>query len=316
MRIPFDVFTLEKENISLIENSINFLNSCQNSFKYNLISFDKIDETYFPKPSIMSNQVFDYANLLKEKLRGYHPYMIGVTNKYLYSEEILNLFGSAQKIESHYTGKGAISLFDVNEILKDIPLQTYIQYMITSGTTRVLANGPNAHFETKHCMFDMKMNKVDIIDEMKYGNFCLDCYRQIRRIVDDEQMDSLRTILRLISNVCCADDPLKKYQELYKQFTKKENQLVNNSDFQNILKLSINEVRETKLKKAVEIIVDSGFELKPEESNELTLIYSRINKLEYEERSAIIQADDKNREYNNIAKTILKLIQELKENYD
>ena len=71
----------------------------------------------------------------------------------------------------------------------------------------------NQKFDTivyLHVLEHIKNDKEEIFQVLRYGRFCLNCQKKIRDAVTNEQMQSIRKVIGILTDICYSDNPIIK----------------------------------------------------------------------------------------------------------
>jgi predicted nucleotide-binding protein len=102
--------------------------------------------------------------------------LIVISNAFLSGEKYNNLFGEAHP-------EDGVAIFTFNNVPEIIipteKIKSYIAYYIARYTFNFLIPDHTTHNDTRGCVFDMKIQKTDIIKSMKAGSLCDDCRRTV-----------------------------------------------------------------------------------------------------------------------------------------
>lgn len=310
LKVPIEIFAIEEENKEAIESSILILNANQSAFKYGLI--EGLDFSLFKsEESVFTEDIYRIIDSELKRVKGYHPHLVGITGRFLYSNSLLNLFGNMQKKENMLLGKAIASTFGVTDLLPNKPIEAYLMFMFMSFGIRFTLRKKMVHKERNFCPFDLKMDKRDIVPVMQYGNFCLPCYNKIRAVLDNNQMNSVRNVLGKISDIIYSDDARSEFEKLLERSS--QNEKAQEVETVKLYKEAVSLIKASKTQKAIEILSEYFCNNYPEKYNEIIVHYSRINKLNFENRIGVISESHRNNEYNKINLSIMNLIEFLKE---
>ncbi len=190
-RIPIELLCVSQPEEALVE-AVNVANEKQRSFEYTFIDSSKGESVgILAFRRIQVKELFDRIEKYRVSIKGFHPFIIVVTNSSLDGEKYANLFGS-HRAES---GLAVITTDNVVDIIipKGKMVAYFLYYLARYSLSFVVPSHKN-HEETQECVFDRKVNKKDIIYSMKAGSICDDCRRNLIKVgtrLTQEQFDSI-----------------------------------------------------------------------------------------------------------------------------
>ncbi len=175
-KIPIEILNYSKEFGDEIKECVLIANRLQSSIEYTII--EDIHESQLPilaEEEINTSSFFDTLDEIRNKVGGFHPYLLTVCDKALYND-YFNLFGSSRAEK----GLGILTSNSVSDIIipKD-KINAYFIYYLSGYTLRFLNPDHKGHKETKDCVYDKKISKRDILKSMKNNAFCDDCKRNL-----------------------------------------------------------------------------------------------------------------------------------------
>lgn len=121
---------------------------------------------------VTTADVFDLMSDFRRSVRGYHPYIIAIVDSYLTGKKLANIFGS-QKAKD---GLAIVTIANVPGVV--VPpgrLASYFIYYMARWTLSFVSPEHKGHDETRGCVFDRKINKLDITRSMRARALCDDC---------------------------------------------------------------------------------------------------------------------------------------------
>lgn len=216
----------EKE---LLEKTIIIINSIQRSFEYSIIS-SKINENYRNKSNYFTTkEIFNLLRDQKRSFSGNNSYIIGLCKLQLNGKTYSNLFSSLEIKEGHYTGLGVITLYQLNDLLDDIPIEVYLLYRFIDYGFRLIINQTMMHSEPEHrfCFYDQKNNKKDINVILKKGILCEKCTRKLKSKFRSDQLAEFNKFLHKIVIIANSSNPKADFMDLY-------NDCISNSEFKHL----------------------------------------------------------------------------------
>ena len=125
------------------------------------------------------------------KIKGYHPFVIAITDSNLVGDKYLNIFGQDN-------GEDGLAVFTTNNvdnvIIPHDKMTAYYLYYLARYTFGFIEPKFMNHDETRGCVFDRKIKKSDIIKSMKSRSICDPCRKQILKKeskITSSQLDAL-----------------------------------------------------------------------------------------------------------------------------
>jgi|BarGraIncu00222A_1022003.scaffolds.fasta_scaffold06261_1 hypothetical protein len=200
--VPIEVMCIGHDKFVPVENAIYFLNKYQDAFNFKLLrdtkweNFQRTNENYFT-----TKEIYNFLKDVSKELKGYHPYIIGVLVDRLNGDYFCNLFGSMQEYPDtkKLTGKSVISTWKINEMLDPIPVDVYIIFEFLSLSMRFVIGQNLIHDERRMCVFDRKVNRIDIVPIISKCKFCDSCTKQIVNLLDNDQIIAINHIINKIN---------------------------------------------------------------------------------------------------------------------
>ena len=189
----------------------------------------------------------------------------------------------------------------MKKIIKEIPIEAYLMYELILCPLLIITRTNLFHDEKRICPFDRKVFKAEIFDVLKYSTLCMNCSTKIRGILNRTELNSMRSIFPLISDLSNLSLSLN---EALNTKIEIEASIVEQIDFS----LLRNLIADNKLKKALEHIEDSKHTLNQNINNELVLLNMRVSSLNRDERIGIISNADSILEKAKVAVSFLGLI--------
>lgn len=175
-KIPIEILNYSKEFGNEIEDCIQIANRIQSSIEYTIIEDIEVSQLLsFEDDEIYTGKFLDELGEIRSKIGGFHPLLLTVCDKPLYGE-YFNLFGGSRPEK----GIGILTSNNVKDIIipKD-KMKAYFIYFLSGYTLKFLNPTQRLHKETKDCIFDKKISKMDILKSMKGDAFCNDCKRNL-----------------------------------------------------------------------------------------------------------------------------------------
>ncbi len=172
-KMPIEIITVGNVPTIEVEQAISIANSVQSEFSFSLLS--PVDAQTFKLLAYQKATTQNFLNLLEDRrlqIRGFHPFIIAIVDTELKGKNYGNLFGShrATKGLAVYTIAGV-----ENAIIPQGRMAAYFLYYFARYTLSFITPGHKSHEGTKDCVFDRKVNKLDITKSMKARAICDEC---------------------------------------------------------------------------------------------------------------------------------------------
>lgn len=306
MILHIEIVLLEKNLIRKFEPIIHFLNEAQDSFNYSILKDDEMINNWKGSSDIKAEKIYNQLDDLRNKIKGYHPILVCATSKHLYNNRLSNLFGTTERDKNGLpTGNGIFTTFQVKEIIREMPIEFYlIHECLMFGISSLIKKYP-FHSESRHCIYDLKVDKTSMYAILRHSNICLDCYNIIRRHLDIDQVRSIKKVFNLLSD---ASYERKSINELLELKIDEPKNIISS--------ITINEaesfLKQDKLKNAIELLSEIVREKDMIIYNELILIYAKLSDLDTKERIDIYRFEEMNVLKNKIRYSILQILNEVK----
>lgn len=172
-KMPIEVVTIGNVSTVDVEQAVSIANSVQNEFTYSLLkSADAQPFKVLAYQRATAKKFLDSIEDRRFYIRGFHPFLIAVVDAELEGKRYGNLFGS-------HRAKNGVAVFTIanveNLIIPQGRMAAYCLYYFARNTLTFIAPSHRNHDETKDCVFDRKLNKLDIKRSMKARAICDDC---------------------------------------------------------------------------------------------------------------------------------------------
>jgi len=138
LQVPIEILILDNENTEHVSKAINVLHKVQNTFKYSILKNTEIEHKIHSDIQVHKIDVYDYSDKYKSIIRGYHPHLICVTNKYIIGSKFTNLFASLERKKGILTGNGIVTSYQVKNLIEDIPISVYFMFYLISNPLRFI----------------------------------------------------------------------------------------------------------------------------------------------------------------------------------
>lgn len=170
--VPIEILDVTSEYSKAIQRVIEYANDIQQSFKFQLLERqesqlgDKLN-----RPEINTARAMDHIDAYRKILRGFHPFVLTITDSFLYND-YSNIFGSSRAKK----GLGILTLYNVPDVI--IPqekIDSYLLYYFARYALAFMNPGTKNHPQARGCLYDQKIRKVDILLSFKANSFCDEC---------------------------------------------------------------------------------------------------------------------------------------------
>lgn len=201
-KIPLEIIDYTSEFKDDIRKSISIANSSQNSINLELIQSPYSDLNLNKFEDVDGRFVIKSLINIRNQKKGFHPFLLAITDKYLYNEKYYNLFST----NDEYEGIGVFTTHNVpEEIIPKDKMVAYFLYYFVRNIIGYMSPENENHDKTKGCLYDTKEHRIDILSSMKEGALCSDCrdimFMSKKSIVNETILQSLDEILRKCKEV-------------------------------------------------------------------------------------------------------------------
>lgn len=174
-KVPVEVVTIGETAFESIPAALQLANAEQSEFTFALapssISESLQIHTY---KRAETTDFLNHVENARSKSRGFHPFIIAVTDAALDGKRFSNLFGA------HRAEKGLAIMTTAqvpNDIIPANRMVAYFIYYFARYSLSFLSPEHKNHDEPKDCIFDRKIFKKDIVHSMQGRGFCDGCRR-------------------------------------------------------------------------------------------------------------------------------------------
>lgn len=311
MKIPIEILVLDKPNEIYVNEAILFLNKSQDTFEFSNLFCEQLNDPIFEEEALLTVDVYSFLDKLLFEIKGYHPHIIFITQRYLSSENLTNLFSSTEEINDHYSGRSILTSYGIKHILGELPIPVYFMFYFLTTSLKFLVKQKLVHRERRFCVYDQKINKRDLYEILKYGSFCLECNDKVRSLITVDQMRSVRSIIGTISDISHSKNPNEVYCDLYKKISNNSRNQSRRNTSRKVFESAIKYIQRAELEKAfdeVSLIIKENY---LEKYHEIVMLYSRLNTLNLDCRMGVINEEARKIEINRISHSLLELIHDL-----
>lgn len=334
--VPVEILRINNLNSGLIKNAIKIINSRQQGFRFEEVDYKTKKTDWFNEKQIVhADEVYSHIEDFVTTMKGFHPHLIGVTDKILvgFVDNMLlsNLFCTVEKKNGELTGKGVVTTYEVDSILPNTPIEIYLIFYFLSASIRFLSNRILIHEESRDCPFDLKMSKLDLRKIIRKGRICKSCFSRIEEYLNISQLHDINNLLNLTSQISNSSNPQKHLEELlsitgvYEIQKEGNNELVkeiieDRIDQQSHSTISGNKnealveikkmIGRGKIKSAIEEVLNF-LDTSSNYFNETILLYARFSQINTDFRKGLINGESKTLEFNRINDSFLQIIDEI-----
>lgn len=176
-RMPVEIIPIGGAHLRDIDEAITIANSSQDEFAYTRLAAD--DERRFNVYAfrrIVADELLNVIEQERDRLRGYHPFLLAITDAYLDGDRYTNLFGDSRGDN----GIGVLTIANVPDVI--IPsdrIVAYFVYYFARYTLRYIVPAHTNHDDCRSCVYDRKVEKLDLLKSMRARAMSDDCRRRL-----------------------------------------------------------------------------------------------------------------------------------------
>jgi|GEM_PF-1649318 len=205
-RMPIEVVKIGRSDDPSIQEALALCNQLQTEFDYTRLSLDAEGPfTMLAFDRVFAPYVLDLLAKTRSELRGFHPFLIAVTDAPVDGEDYGNLFGSSRS----EAGLGLLTSAGVPELIIPQPkMHAYFLYYFARYAHCFIAPHHKNHDDTRGCIYDRKVQKLDLHKSMRAGAFCDDCRRRLvsgDRPLSSGQFTALEALFAECGRIMSAD---------------------------------------------------------------------------------------------------------------
>jgi hypothetical protein len=119
IKVPIEILILDSSNLISAKQAIAFLNKVQDTFEFSVL--DYIVKSQNDK-TLNTEDVYQLIGVVQSEMRGYHPHIICVIDKFLIGDRLSNLFAGLDRKNGSLTGKGVITSYQVTDLFPALPI--------------------------------------------------------------------------------------------------------------------------------------------------------------------------------------------------
>jgi predicted nucleotide-binding protein len=172
-QMPIEIVEVGNIPPEWVDQALSLANSVQNEFLYlRMSNEDAQNFQMYAFDHVNAPEFMDSMEQVRAGLRGYHPYLLAIIDADLDGTNYSNLFGSHRAEK----GIGIITVANVQSII--IPpdkMSSYLLYYLARYTLSYIVPSHKNHNEPRGCVFDRKINKLDLLNSMKARSICNEC---------------------------------------------------------------------------------------------------------------------------------------------
>lgn len=173
-QMPIEVIEIGDISSELVKQSLDLANSLQNEFVYlSLPDSEAHQLRVHTFTQVLAPSFLDTMEQFRNSIRGFHPFLIAFIDARLaWDDTFVNVFSSCRD----ETGVAVATIYDVPDLIipKDRMI-SYFLYFLARNTLQFISPNHRNHDDTRGCIFDLKVNKRDLLKSMKARSLCDIC---------------------------------------------------------------------------------------------------------------------------------------------
>jgi Predicted nucleotide-binding protein containing TIR-like domain len=176
-QMPIEIVEVGNIPTEWVSQALSLANSVQNEFLY--LRLPEADAQHFQMYAfdyVKAPEFMDGMEHIRSNLRGYHPYLLAFIDADLDGEDYSNIFGSNRAEK----GLGVLTVANVPSII--IPpdrMSSYLLYYLARYTLSYIVPNHKNHDDPRGCVYDRKINKLDLLKSMKARSICNECRKSL-----------------------------------------------------------------------------------------------------------------------------------------
>jgi predicted nucleotide-binding protein len=172
-QMPVEIIEVGDLPTESITVALSLANSLQKEFVYNRLPETEAQPfQVYAFNRIKAEDFMDSMEQVRNSIRGYHPFLLAFVDAELDGKDYGNIFGSNRAKK----GVGVCTVSNVaGVILQPGKMHAYFLYYLARYTLSYIATEHKNHDDTRGCIYDRKVNKLDILESMKARAFCDEC---------------------------------------------------------------------------------------------------------------------------------------------
>lgn len=198
-KVPIEIVVVGENGLDEIPSAISLANLEQDEFLFLSapIELSRRIQMHTLKHNEVS-EVFAHIEDFRTEIRGYHPFLIVAMDSELEGKIFRNLFGS------HRAEKGIAVITTSlvpDVIIPNDRMASYFIYYFARYALSFISPRHRNHDDSRGCIFDRKINKMDLVKSMRSRALCDECRRTI---VSDDGMLSASQLSSIEKLFCLA----------------------------------------------------------------------------------------------------------------
>ncbi|HEV7738151.1 MAG TPA: nucleotide-binding protein [Chlamydiales bacterium] len=171
--MPVEIIEVGNIPTEWVDQALSLAHSVQNEFSYlRLAEADAQHFQIYVSDHVKAPEFMDSMEEVRSNLRGFHPYLLAFIDAELDGEDYSNIFGSNRGEK----GIGVLTIANVPSIIiAPDRMSSYLLYYLARYTLSYIVPKHKNHDETRGCVYDRKINKLDLLESMKARSICKDC---------------------------------------------------------------------------------------------------------------------------------------------
>jgi predicted nucleotide-binding protein len=171
--MPVEIVDIGNIPSDVLTQAVTTANSLQSEFFFaRLPETDAAQFRMYSYTKVFAPTFLGQMEDVRSRIKGYHPFLIAFIDALLDGEDYTNLF-AANRSEQ---GLGIVTIANVPvTILPPDKIGAYMLYYFAQQTLGFIAPGHKNHNERRGCVFDLKINKPDLLKSMRARALCNDC---------------------------------------------------------------------------------------------------------------------------------------------
>ena len=172
-QMPIEIIEVGNLPTESITIALSLANSIQKEFVYSRLPESQAQPFQaYAFNRIKAEDFMDSMEQIRNSIKGFHPFLLTFVDTALDGKDYLNIFGSNRAKK----GIGVCTTSNVaGVILSTEKMHAYFLYYLARYTLSFIAVEHKNHDDTRACIYDRKINKLDILASMKSRAFCDEC---------------------------------------------------------------------------------------------------------------------------------------------
>ncbi len=175
--VPIETVAIGDIPLHALKEAISVANTAQREFVF--LEIPDNEAANFRMHAYKRTQASTLLDVLDETrtaLRGYHPFLIAIVDAELNGTKYDNLFGRHRA----KNGLGVFTISNVPDIIVPLDrLDAYFIYYLARYTLSFFVPEKRNHDDNRGCIFDRKVNKLDIHKSMRARALCDECRTEL-----------------------------------------------------------------------------------------------------------------------------------------